>query len=116
MAKIETSVAVPVASHSKARSQLLMIVGNLGAKLSKDSANEIILKRGSQAKTRFLGGAFLKDSDLPIIASVRFPPEDPNRVHVVVSEHLVVGTTLGMRDKFQRSCTDFAQAIADAVK
>jgi hypothetical protein len=116
MAKIETLVTVPVGSHDKARSKLLTLLGNMGAKLTKESATEIVLKRGSQAKTRLLGGSFIKDSDLPIIASVNFPPAEPDHVHVRVSEHLVVGTTLGMRDKYQRSCTEFAQLLADALR
>jgi hypothetical protein len=41
---------------------------------------------------------------------------EPQEALVVVSEHLVVGTTLGMRDKYQRACTDFAQAIANVVR
>ena len=116
MAKIQTFASVPVSSHDDARGKLKQHVGNLGAKLKSESPQEIILKRGSQTKTRLLGGSFIKDSDLPIIASIVFDASKPNEVQVVVSEHLVVGTTLGIGDKYQRSCTDFAQAIANVVR
>ena len=120
MAKIQTSASVPVSSHEDARTKIQQQVGNMGAKLQSDSPMEIVLKRGSQAKTRLLGGLlggfFIKDTDLPIIASITFDASKPKEVLVVVSEHLVIGTTLGMRDKYQRACTDFAQAIANVVR
>ena len=116
MAKIQTSASVPVSSHEDARTKIKQQVGNMGAKLQSDSPMEIVLKRGSQAKTRLLGGFFIKDTDLPIIASITFDASKPKEVLVVVSEQLVIGTTLGMRDKYQRACTDFAQAIANVVR
>lgn len=116
MAKIQTTASVPVSSHEDARIKIMQHVGNMGAKLQSDSPQEIVLKRGSQAKTRLLGGSFIKDTDLPVIASITFDQSRPQEALVVVSEHLVVGTTLGMRDKYQRACTDFAQAIVNVVR
>lgn len=116
VAKIQTSVIVPVSSQADARAKLKSQMDSMGAKLEKESAEEISLKRGSQAKMRLLGGAFIKDADLPVLASVVFDSSKPQEVSITVSEHVVVGTTLGMQDKYQRACTEFAQLIANAVR
>ncbi len=114
MAKIQTSVTVPVSSHPEAKEKLKAQLGNMNAKLDKESSEEILLKRGSQAKMRMLGGAFIKEADLPVLASVVFDATKPQEVAITVSEHVVVGTTLGMQDKYQRACTDFAQLLTKA--
>jgi hypothetical protein len=116
MAKIQTSVAVPVASHADAKAKLKNQLGSMAAKLHGETDQEILLKRGSQAKMRLLGGMFIKDADLPVLASVTFDPSKPQEVTITVSEHLVVGITMGMEDKYQRSCTEFAQLLANAVR
>jgi hypothetical protein len=116
VAKIQTSVNVPVSSHAEAKAKLKSQMDSMGAKLERESAEEILLRRGSQAKMRLLGGAFIKDADLPVLGSVAFDPSKPQEVAITVSEHLVVGTTLGMQDKYQRACTEFAQLLAEAVR
>jgi hypothetical protein len=116
MAKIQTSVSVPVTSHADAKAKLKNQLGSMAAKLDKETGDEILLKRGSQAKLRLLGGMFIKDADLPVLASVAFDPSKPQEVSITVSEHLVVGITMGMEDKYQRSCTEFAQLLANAVR
>jgi hypothetical protein len=115
VAKIQTSVTVPVQSHDEARKKLMLHLGNMGAKLVSETQQQITLKRGSQAKMRILG--FLaKDKDFPVLAHIVFDTNNPQQVLVNVLESMVVGTTLGVRDKYQRSCTEFAQLIAQALQ
>lgn len=116
MAKIQTSVSVPVSSHTEAKLKLKTQLGSIGAKLRGETDHEILLQRGSQAKMRLLGGMLIKDADLPVLAAIAFDPTKPQEVAITVSEHLVIGTTLGMQDKYQRACTEFAQLLANAVR
>ncbi|MFM2185269.1 MAG: hypothetical protein RIS55_917 [Actinomycetota bacterium] len=116
MSKIGTTVRIPVTSHSEARAKLANALVGMNAKVSADAGSTLTLKRGSQTKMRLLGGAFIKDVDLPVLATVVFEPSTPNEIHVAVIEHVVVGSVIGMGDKYQRACTDFARRIAEAVQ
>lgn len=116
MSKIQTSVDIPVASQKVAKDKILASLGKLKAKLDSDSGDLLTLKRGSQAKMRLLGGAFISDTDLPVLARISFDNSKPNQVNVSVLEHLVVGVTLGMANKYQRACTQFAKDLADLIK
>lgn len=116
MSKIQTSVLVPVTSHGEAQAKLMSGLEAMNAKLKSQNPNQVVLGRGSQAKMRLLGGSFIKDSDLPVEAVLIFNPSDPTHVGVTVSEHMVVGTTLGIREKYQRACTEFAQLIAERIR
>jgi NAD/NADP transhydrogenase beta subunit len=116
MAKIGTSVTVPVTSHADAHQKLINSLSGMKAKVSSDQGGVLTLKRGSQAKLRLLGGMFISDSDLPVLATIQFDSSKPSEAFVTVVENLVVGTTIGMSDKYQRSCTEFAQLIAQAIK
>jgi hypothetical protein len=115
MEKIRTFVSVPVSSHQEAFSRLRRELGNMKVKILQDSAKEVIFTSGSQAKTRLIGGYWIKTSDLPVIASVKFDDESQHEVGVTVEEHLVVGTTVGMRDKYQRACTELAEKISSVL-
>lgn len=116
MSSIQTSVVVPVSSHQAARNRIVSSLPTLAAKLDSDTGLVMALKRGSQTKMRILGGAFIGDKDLPVLAQISFNDAKPSEVTVIVSEHMVVGITLGIRDKYQRACTLFAQEIANAIK
>ena len=115
MAKIQTSVAVPTSSWKEARAKILSKAPFLKAKVESNSEDLLVLKRGSQAKMRLLGGSFIKDTDLPVKAEITINPTNPNEVSVTVSEHMVVGLTVGMGDKYQRACTSFAKEIIDLL-
>jgi hypothetical protein len=116
MAKIGTTVIVPVTSHADARTKLANALIGMKAKVSSEVGSTLTLKRGSQTKMRLVGGMFIKDVDLPVLATVVFDPSTPNEIHVAVIEHVVVGSVIGMGDKYQRACTDFARRIAEAVQ
>ena len=116
MSKIGTTVRVPVSSHSDAHNKLMSAIPSMKAKIQSNLGSTVILKRGSQAKLRILGGFFIPEADLPVIATVEFDAKTPNEINVTVTEHLVVGIMAGMGDKFQRACTDFAKLIAVSVK
>jgi hypothetical protein len=115
MSKIQTSVNVEVASLDQAREKILSNLGKWKCKLVSQNENSLTFKRGSQAKMRLLGGAFIKDSDLPVLGTVTFGQNSMNTVSILVAEHIVVGLTLGMRDKFQRACTEIAKEIVDIL-
>ena len=115
MSKIQTSVVVPVKSLSEARNALKSNQSMLKAKIDSDLPTQMILKRGSQAKMRLLGGAFIKDIDLPIKAEISFNTNNDHEVYILVSENIVVGATFGMRDKLQKACRLFAEGI-DNIK
>lgn len=115
MAKIQTSVTVPTASWREARAKIVSKAAFLKAKVESDSEALLVLKRGSQTKMRLLGGSFIKDIDLPVKAEISPNPTNPSELTVTVSEHIVVGLTLGMRDKYQRACTNFAKEIVDLL-
>ena len=116
MSKIGTTVRIPVSSHSEAHKNLIGAVSSMKAKIDSNSQSSVILKRGSQTKMRLIGGFFISDADLPVIAVIEFDPKNPNEISVTVTEHIVVGIVAGMSDKFQRACTDFAKLIALSVK
>ena len=115
MSKIGTTVKVPVSSHAEAHNKLMNALPSMKAKVASNAGSTVVLKRGSQAKMRLLGGFFISESDLPVIATVEFDSSSPKEIQVTVTEHLVVGIMSGMGDKFQRSCTEFAKLIADSV-
>ena len=115
MAKIQTSVSVPVSSWADARNKIVANSGQLKAKVETATDELMVLKRGSQAKMRLLGGAFIKDTDLPIKAEIMMDTSNPGSIAILVSEHMVVGLTVGMGDKFQRACTSFAKDLVDLL-
>jgi hypothetical protein len=116
MSKIGTTVNVPVSSHSEAHDQLMSAINAMKAKVVSNSQSTLVLKRGSQAKMRLLGGMFISAADLPVLATVEFDPKSPKEINITVIEKLGVGFIAGMGDKFQIACTEFAILIANAVK
>ena len=116
MAKIGTTVKVPVSSHAKAREKLFHSLAAMGATLDTQNDHNVLLKRGSQAKFRLLGGLIVKEKDFPVLAEIQFNPATPTDVDVIVTEHMVVGIPLGVSDKYQRACTEFAKLIAEAMQ
>lgn len=116
MSKIGTTVSVPVSSHAEAQNKLMNAIPHMKAKIESNSGSVVVLKRGSQTKMRILGGFFISENDLPVIATIEFDSNTPNSVNVIVTEHIVVGIMAGMGDKFQQACTIFAKLIAESIK
>jgi hypothetical protein len=65
---------------------------------------------------RLIGGSFIKDTDLPILGTVEIVAQPNANLKITCQEHLVIGTSLGMRDKLQRACTTFAQDLVKIVE
>lgn len=109
---VELNVSSPQAAVAKAQAS----AGSLKAKVKSQSGSFVVMVRGSQLKMRLLGGAFIKDTDLPIQGTVEIVDSPNANLRITCREHLVIGTSLGMRDKLQRACTTFAQDLVKLVE
>ena len=113
---IQTIVELRTASPQEAVAKVEASAGSLKAKVKANNESFVVLVRGSQLKMRLIGGAFIKDTDLPSQGTVEIIDSPNGNIKITCQEHLVIGTSLGMRDKLQRSCTEFAKQIVQIVE
>ena len=86
--------------------KLVQVVLSEGGGITQQNNLSLGAKFGSQAKMRFVGGAFCKLEWLPCKLNLEVSPKDEGcSVNVHIKENLVVGTSMGMRKKLQQRIT-----------
>lgn len=107
--QLTSVLTLNVADVDEARANLLAsaIVTNLELGTMRDDYIEI--RRGSQAKLRFFGGAFAPLKYFPLLGIVQFIP---GAMRITVQSDLGFGSMLGMKKKYQTACDQFARELA----
>jgi hypothetical protein len=88
-----------------ARQELVRMGGSLVQVMGSDVTAEF----GSQLRTRFLGGMFVRDTSLPLRARVEVSNDAQRcQVSIIAEEALGIGSLVGMADKYRSRCSNVA--------
>mgnify|MGYP006279656547 CR=1 FL=1 len=91
-------------------------LASAGFTVTRPAPDRIEFRRGSQAKLRLLGGAFIAATSLPVTGSVTVRAAAGGPVaDVVVSDDVRIGSRLFMRQKYERLVTETGAVLAGVL-
>lgn len=91
------------------RANLLAGARTSGLELGATRDDYVEVRKGSRAKLRFFGGAFVPLHYFPVLGIVQFIP---GAMRITVQSDLGFGSMLGMKKKYQTACDAFANELA----
>ncbi len=97
---------------TEVRERTLAWFGSTKHTLTVDEADRFEVKSGSQAKLRFLGGAFIGPASLPSRTLVTMEPVDgQTRVTVTASDAIGFGAKTGIKAKYTARVEEIATEL-----
>jgi hypothetical protein len=102
-------ITLSISDIDETRVTLLAAALAAGCELGTMREDYVEIRRGSQAKLRFFGGAFVPLKYFPVLGIVQFIP---GAMRITVQSDLGFGSMLGMKKKYQMAVEQFANELA----
>jgi hypothetical protein len=113
---IEVHKLVDVSDMAAARDLVVAALSSDSCRVKVENSNRLTAKRGSQAKMRTLGGAFVNLKVLPVRLEIDFVEIDnAGQVKIFAASDLGVGLMLGMEEKYRAAVADLADLVIEAL-
>jgi hypothetical protein len=113
---IEVHKLVDVNDMAAARDLVVAALSSDSCRVKVENSTRLTAKRGSQAKMRTLGGAFVNLKVLPVRLEIDFVEIDnAGQVKIFAASDLGVGLMLGMEEKYRAAVADLADLVIEAL-